>query len=292
MKMRSLVYSLLFFSLVICQCGSIFSKKLETRMVWESGNEYIRLFKEVGSGKKNDQPVHFHEEDMIQILHSIYYSKYQFFRWNNASRVFEEDQARKLAPHFQLAFMDAGPEDVVEFYLPFQAKKMLGLSGQTFLTRGRAFMRGGRLHFHFYNVQHKIRSYSTHSEDQKALNPSAWKLVPQKGQAYGGEASPSDPDNANLHCLAIDLTMVSAPSSTPRASAVQPPEARDPEEKPGKKDRSHQKPAPKETEPPPPAPATNSDAREKLRELKQMHKEGLITEQDYNRKKQEILKSY
>jgi len=294
MKRDRLAVSLLALLLVLGPCGSVLGRKVETRMVWEAGGEYIRLFREVGSGGPYSQPAHFHEKDLNRILLSLHYSRYQFFHWSNATRVFDDAQARRLAPHFQRAFLEAGPEDVVEFYLPLQAKKLLGLSGQTFLTRGRAFVKGDRLHVRFDNVQQRIQSYATHAEDQKSLPPSAWKLVPQEGQAYGGEPSPSDPEGAEPHELVIDLGRTEVPAAPPRAenpapaSAAPPAQARHPDPVAA----GVAVPSRQETGAPPPGPAADPRARERLRELQQMLQERLITEQDYNRKKQEILDAF
>ena len=290
--MRNIVFSALLLSLMICQCGSLIGKEIKTRTIWESGSGYIRLFHEVGGNKGFNQPIHFHEKDMKQILLSIYYSRYQFFRWNTASRVFEETQARKLARFFQKAFLKAGPDDIVEFYLPFRSKKLLGVSGHSFLTRGRAFVIGEKLHFEFSNVQHSRKSYSTHSEDQKAFPPMAWKLIPQKGQAYGMIAGMANFENENPHWLTINLNQASLPhpsaEATPAASSPPPAEDRGSE----KQAREEEAIAPQQAPLSETKKARKTKAREKLRELKTMQEEGLINQKDYNRKKEEILNSF
>jgi hypothetical protein len=290
MKKRSLVSSVVLVILMICQCGSFLGKEVETRTIWESGEGYIRLFKEVGSGKTYQHPFHFHEGDMKRILLSIYYSKHQFFHWSTSSRVFEEDQAGVLSPFFQRAFLDAGPEDLVEFYLPATSQKLLGLSGDTHLTRGCAFVQGDRIHFHFDNIQQKIRSYSTHTEDQEPLPPSGWKLVPQQGQACGREGFSGDPEKADLHWLTIDLNspLLAAPAAPPAPAALPaaPQDASGPVQKAGGAGTAPAARAPEAT------PAVKTPAREKLQELKKMMEEGLITPQDYDRKKREILDGF
>jgi hypothetical protein len=281
MKKPNLFSCLIIGCLMICQCGFLLGKKVETRTVWESGDGYIRLFHEVGSGNRYDQPFQFHQEDMNRILETIFYSKNRFFRWSSSSRVFEEDQAAMLAPFFQRAFLEAGPEDLVEFYLPLTEKRMLGLSGQTLLTRGWAFVRGGKLHVHFENVRQKIRSYSTHSEDQEPLPPSGWKLVPQKGQTYGTEGPSGKVRSENLHWLTIDLAV--NPDPAPPLQAVSAPVPPTPDAAP-----APEIPEVRAT----PMPEPKPEAHEKLQELKEMQKEGLITQKDYERKKQEILDGF
>ena len=88
--LRSLLFSVLFISLSICQCGSIIHKKVEVVPVWSKGDAYIQLFREEGSSRGFDQPWTFYETEMREILLSLYYSKYQYFRWSTSSRRMEK----------------------------------------------------------------------------------------------------------------------------------------------------------------------------------------------------------
>jgi len=180
----------------------------------------------------------------------------------------------------------------VEFYLPLKEKKLLGLSGQTYLTRGRAFVKGNKLHFHFENVHQKIRSYSTHTEDQEPLPPSGWKLVPQKGQAFGTETASGKVKAENLHWLTIDLTVHPQPAPPPHTVSAPVPADRDGAPSPKSPETARPSAPLGKYSQPAAAPAPKTDAREKLRELRKMQEEGLITPKDYERKKQEILDGF
>jgi len=278
MKRPDRFTSVLVLFLALSQCGSFLGREVKTRTVWESGEGYIRLFHEVGGGNRYDHPFSFHQGDMTRLLESVYYSKHRFFTWSPSTRVFEQDQAEALAPHFQRAFLEAGPQDQVEFYLPLEKAKLLGVSGQTLLTRGRAFIRGHELHLHFDNVNQKVRSYASHAEDQEPLPPSGWKLIPQKGQALGTRKPSGAAGPENDHWLTVDLAYRPAPEQ------AAPPPAPPPASLP---------PAAGPARAPAGEPAgTNSPAREKLRELRDMQEEGLISPEDYERKKQEILEGF
>jgi hypothetical protein len=276
-------------SLMLFPCACAAGRQVETRTVWDSGDGYIRLFREVGRADLYDHPHPFHEADMARILGSVWFSTNRFFRWSASMRVFEDDQAAALAPWLQRAFLQAGPEELVEFYLSQTQRGLLGVSGQTFLTRGRAFVRDRRLHLHFDNVRQKVRSYSTHAEDQKPLTPSAWRMVPRDGQSFGVEAPSGRLKAENPRWLSIDLAahiMTPPAPHTPSAPssalhhAVPPPEML-----PLSGDAGNETvPTPDEG-----MPAPIFRVRETLRELKAMREEGLISPEDYARKKRELL---
>jgi len=283
---------LLIVPLLLSQCASMVGKQVETRTIWESGDGYVRLFREVGGTNRYDHPHPFHEGDLTRMLESVWYSKHRFFRWSSSMRVFEDDQAATLAPFLQRAFLQAGPEEVVDFYLPLSERSLLGLSGRTYLTRGRAFVRAGRLHLHFHNVQQKIRSYSSHKHDQEPLPPSGWKLVARDGQAYGTEGTDGRIRSENLHWLTIDLAVNPVPSVAQQVLPAPVAAARDAAPAPAPAISPAGRGAVVDgIDPLPEDPLTPraTRARETLRELKEMQEEGLISPDDYTRKKQEIL---
>jgi len=264
----SAVSSLFFISLLFCQCGSTLQRKVETVPVWQQGDASIRLFRETGDPKGYGQPWTVHEKDMRQILLSLYFSRYEYFRWATSSRVFEEDRAALLAPFFQRAFLEAGPDDVVEFYLPYRTSRLFGLTGETVLTRGRAFVKENRLNFQFSNLQEPLTGDCPDCEDSDPAPPIAWKLVPQAGQGYGSERNVLGSDRQDPHWIVVDLAAL----SEAQAGVQAPPPAGAPAS-------------------PPPAAAPERRLEDRFEELKGLRDRGLITEKDYERKKQELLDS-
>jgi len=291
MKIGALFTTILFLTLLTCQCAAL-GTKVEIQPVWQSDNGYIRLFREPGESKGHSQPVEFREEEMRNILMSLYFSTYQYFRWSTSSRIFAEKECRDLARPFQQAFLEAGPDDVVEFYLPSRAPKFLGVSSQTYLTSGRAFVKGGALHFRFDNVQMEVKTHATRMEDQGVEEGVAWKLVPQEGQDYDLEADILSSGRPNLHWLRISLKPLAAAPATLQAPApaVVPAPKAEPSV-PFAQPSEQVTPAPAGT-PSVSGVGVQKGAREKLKELKQMLDDGLITQQDYDKKKKEILDSF
>jgi len=287
MKKRAFFFSALLFSLMICQCAAV-GKKVEIRPIWESGSAYIRLFNELGKPLGHDHPVEFHEEELRRVLQSLFFSRYEYFHWSTASRVFSEVDIRDLARFFQQAFREAGPNEVVEFYLPDRSRKLFGISSRIVVTRGRSFVKGGAIHFQFDNVQEEMTASNSRPEEEGQRAEVAWKLVPQEGQQYDTERDFLGNEPPNLRWVRVDLKTFTTPTSGPNplAGGAAAPTAATPA--PGKVE-AQAAPAPPPTALPPAAPTPEPAARERLRELKQMLDEGLISPQDYEKKKKEIL---
>jgi len=273
--LRLLVSSVLVLSMAVCQCGSSLQRKVEITPVWSKGDAYIRLFRETGDPKGYDHPWTLYEREMREVLLSLYYSRYQYMRWTTSSRVFEEEQAETLAPFFQGAFLEAGPDDVVEFHLPYRASKLFGLTGKRVLTQGRAFVQDRKLNVRFFHLQEPVlEQRDPTTETDSAV---AWKLVPQAGQGYGPVEGRLGSGRRDQHWIIVDLDAAfpaaAAPAVTPALEAPATPGA---------------------VAPVPAAPVQAEEERsleERFEELKRLLDRGLITQKDYEHKKQELLDS-
>ena len=284
MTQRALLLSCFLVLILVCQCAAV-GRKVEVRPVWESGDAYIRLFREIGSARGYDQPAEFSEEEMRQVLGSLFFSRHEYVHWSAATRVFSEDDIRILARFFQQAFLEAGPDDVVEFYLPDRSRKLLGISSQNLLTRGRCFVEGGAIHFRFDNIQEEVKAADERPEEESSRARVAWKLDPQQGQQYEmdkgitGEYPNPGWIRLELGGLGGQPGLVQTPPSPKPPGPPQSLAPGAPPEKPAVKTQTG-------------AETTGKTVpRARLRELKQMLDEGLITPQDYERKKKDILDS-
>lgn len=269
--LRCLVSSVLFLSLAVCQCGSTLERKVEITPVWNKGDAYIRLFREKGDPKGYDHPWTVYEREMREVLLSLYFSRYQYVRWGTSSRVFEEERAETLAPFFQRAFLEAGPDDVVEFYLPYRAPKLFGLTGQTVLTRGRAFVKDRKLNIQFSHLQEPVADRCEDCGDAELAV--AWKLVPQAGQGYGPVEGALGSGRKDPQWIVVDLD-AALPAAAPAPA------------------RASEEAGVSEADAPAPS-ADQAEAQRRLEErfdeLKRLLDRGLITPKDYERKKQELL---
>ena len=48
-------------------------------------------------------------------------------------------------PFFQRAFLEAGPNDVVQFYMPFHSSKLFGITGKTALLFIEKYLLGKKV---------------------------------------------------------------------------------------------------------------------------------------------------
>jgi Short C-terminal domain len=279
MRLRYPVLSLLLVVLLVFSAfqSAAIGKKVDVRTVWETDYGTIRLVKEIGKAKGYAQPKEFYGEEMYQILFSLYYSQYEYFHWRSPTRVFEEGQAWLLARPFQDAFLKAGPDDVVEFYFVVRTKKFFGIAGDMRATRGKAFIQGDNIHFVFDQMYQIQSDNPSGAEDRNGYSTQvSWKLVPEKGQRYGMAKDAVGKEREDPHWILTNLQeLLSRGSET--GPAVQPAVIGTPQQTGG----SH----PKEVVP-------EMDAKDKLQKLKEMLQQGLITREDYDRKKKEILNSF
>jgi hypothetical protein len=104
----------------------------------------------------------------------------------------------------------------------------------------------------------------------------SWKLVPERGQRYGMVKDAFGKEREDPHWILINLQEFLSLGSEP-GPAVQPAVIGTPQRTGGS---------------PPKEVAPEMNARDKLQKLKEMLQQGLITQEDYDRKKKEILDSF
>ena len=283
MRKRLLLTSGLLSGLLFAQCGAL-RQKVQVQPIWEGGTGYVRLVEEVGKSKGYDHPRAFHEEEMYQVLSSLYVTRYQYFHWTRERQVFEEENARRAARYFQQAFLDAGPDQYVDFFFRRKPPGFLGIASPETVTRGRAFVKDDGLFFQFDMVYQPVPSdkVGTLPEPEVGTATVSWKMVPQHGQSYVTKRNELGQTRNVDHWIRIDLARFFEPSgaeAAPVAGQETPPPADEAAE-------TQEAATPAETGAPP---VTDRSPEERLRSLKGMLDGGLITQQDYDRKKAEIL---
>ncbi len=271
-------------ALLLVHCAPL-DKQAENAPVWQDLDDFIKVVRDTGPQKALQQPRTFSLEQMERILFSLFFSRYQYFRWDTPGQVFKAEDAIRLAPYFRKAFQETGHDEWVVFYLTNKKEKFRGLIGRLRLTRGSAFIRDNRIHFRFSDVERIIMDdYNDFDELAPYRPPVAWKIVPADGQGYGGNAQ--DKEVQDLHWIWIDLD---------RLAAFPVPEL--PETQAAEADKQKRELLIEEDDAMTDAimevPASQMDpgaVQERLRHLKQLLDQGLITQQDYDNKKNEILK--
>jgi hypothetical protein len=187
---------------------------------------------------------------------------------------FGEAEAALLGPHLSRALADAGPDEVAVFYLSAPET-----GEQARITSGGLFVKGSELTVTLANY-HYVISWSDHATNRipgsastardSPLTPypeGEYRLIPGPGQQLAG----GDPSTmGRLFGKPSRSLVVALGTATP----AEPPAA----------------PAPEAAvAPTAPQPST---LEEKLRTLKKLRDDGLISEADYEAKKQELLKGF
>lgn len=184
--------------------------------------------------------------------------------------VFPGDVAARLAPHVRTALARAGPEETVVFYLQHERE-----DGIPLVTSGGLVHRDGRLVLALAHANTPMTSGRKRDEVRgDPLRPRTepdFRFVAGPGQTVSppGDRGSGAPDPA-LPALVLDLRSL----------------ARQPESRAGRA-------ASDET----PAPASGTiaepaAAEEKLRRLRSWHEQGLITEDEYRRAREAILRRF
>ena len=236
---------------------------------------------------KLNHPHLFDSEDLKNILSSIRFSKQiLIIKDIDNAPLFPSETLDELLPHLVEAFRLAEPDQVVFFSYIVQNPKFLIRNDH--LTFCRAFIVGDELHLEFGKLYAKLFGDYQKKNEQRLVNQARGlrvSLEPTEGQYL----DPNDPKT-----LIVDLKRDYAVIVAER-------EKRDREQikKVGvKKDevplpsesvaatRDHSKnPADTLLSSPP-----QSSVEERLRVLKQLREDELITEKEYKRKKKELLK--
>jgi hypothetical protein len=225
----------------------------------------IAPFREGEKEKYNLSPiVHPYAFDSKTIQSSMAALGYQerTLAWSEAKRVFGNSVIRNLAPMIAETFARVGSDQRVVF-------KISAKSGTT-LTEGDVFLTFQGLHWRFTAINKSKRKI-----DDFSIMGETWRLVERDGQKYREKI------RADLNNLSQNITnWVVLPKVRPEASRIL------------------------RTSPPPhsPAPAAGdgktmretdgSDIRKKFRILEELKKENLIDEEEYKRKREELLRSF
>ncbi len=283
-KILTLIMVILF-----CFGFSLFEK---TKWVWHKGEyDYVRLAKPDKGIENLQHPAELSPELVEQIIAAIRYTR-PFVNLGGLSKgkdyeLLTAEEAGSIAPYISQAFAQANSSQWVDFSLEVH-RGVLFIFGSDQLTDGVAFMKDGKLNIAFRNISEKISAEGT-PNIVSPLKSSAGtaKLVPGKGLELAKNKKGKTVDN----WLVIDLKAFSAPAAEAKPAEVKAepakPETKPAEVKPQEKspEKSAAQPAP-----PPAEPKSGKSVKQRLTELRELYDQGLITEDDYNKKREDILK--
>jgi hypothetical protein len=240
----------------------IFKKGRDTWVKLDKGNKKLAPF---------DHPREFTAREMQAVFASVRFFKPGVFSFGGKQGkefdLFTAEEAAILAEHLTEAFARAGPDQWVDFSLNV-------FRGQTFignyrLSDGVMFVKDGKLNLAFRNISLKINP----DDQPNAFDPTKGyrafnKLVAGEGQEL------VDENWLEMDVKNLPMTTAIKPAPAPAATGV---------------------PAPSETTAPAPAAAqpeatpAKASVKERLLELQELYDEGLITQEEYQQKRKEIL---
>jgi len=268
---------------------SLFEK---TKWIWHQGEySYVRLAKPDKGVENLEHPAEISPEQLQQILTAIRYQR----AWLNLGNLvkpkdydlFTAEEAEGIAPYLAQGLKEANSSQWVDFSLEVHRGQLI-IFGSDQVTDGVAFVKEGKLNLAFRNISEKLGQETTPNivSPLKAF-PGSARLVPGKGQ----ELSKNKKGRQTANWLIIDLK-APAKSEEVKPSVMEEEKKAEPEKVAQPPELEKPQPAPEKpaTAAEPSQPKSQKSIKERLTELRELYDQGLITEDDYNKRREEILK--
>lgn len=160
------IVRLLLAALLACTAGSVtaldllpgFFEKEEVRAtVWELKEQYVRLVKSENRAEPNDHPVVLEPIDVEQALSSLQlWVEGGILRDEEAVSVYPRKQAALIARYVTDALAKASPDEDVTFNVRGYSNVMLSLVKEREWTTGRVFYRDGRVNLIIGEYQKRV----------------------------------------------------------------------------------------------------------------------------------------
>lgn len=290
-----------------------------TRLVYQQGEAgkaetFVRLDR-VTDGERFDHPAHIPPERMKQLLASVAVQKQtgllSVIFAQKPFRAFSDAELDLFSAQFAKALAEATPDERVVFYLnaPESNERFRITSGGVYVRQGKLVVIIANYHYPVLwsdpgGTRASVSVSSSRDNPLYTYPGGLYRLVVGQGQErLGGKEGWfyrwfGAVDRKNGVLLALNAPPPPAPSAKgaeeaerpePEAAAVEPAAtAPEPQAPPVAA-------SPPASVPPsnvPEAPLSGPQLEEKFRLLKKLHDEGLITDQDYETKKNELLKAF
>jgi len=300
--MRKSIISLLVI-LVALSMGLDLLKK--SKYVWRKNSySYVRLSKADKKLGKLDQPADISAEQMRKMLTSVRYAR----AWVNlpgslgakATKeydLFASDEVNELAVYMAKAFNQADSSQWVDFSLElFRGKSFIGLDR---LVDGIAFIKDGKLNLVFRNIGESMSASeeSVNNSDPFKYYPGSSKLIAGTGQELAKDKR--DKTLKNWVKISMAAPAIQAEPAAQPEVEVEPaepqaqPQVQAQPEQPKAQVKPKSEPAKPQAKTQPAAekkePSPQKSVKERLTDLRELYDKGLITEEEYNKKRKEIL---
>lgn len=311
MKSNSLKIILITLSLFVLQN----SAKAE-EVLWKSGqNLYIKTAKQnkYGNGETilNQHPVTLNPTDIRNAINNIYVWNKSFFtgalKDNDAETVFSQEQARLLGTYLAAGLQKASPQEDIIFALTRRKKGFLFTKDTTYTT-GRAFYVNGKLNIimgEYDKLGDKFleRAHASSGASEVQYNFSHGKRAKHSGFDKAiiisdGLNTYSENNKNRTDWFVIDVQLASATylteqnNNNPQSAGVDDERLRQEAAKSAQERREMRLEMArlrKEMQEQPPQEASDRSVEERLQELESLKEKNIITNEEYNAKRAEIL---
>lgn len=277
-------------------CWNSSSDARERDIYKQSNNaaNYIKLIsfpKDRAKVEALNQPYNFTEDQMADILRSLRYNRRAVFSDKVKTRkIYEEETIEKYTPYLVKAFKKAGPEDAV--YFSVAQKRPWYVVRNDHLTQVEMWVIGQELHMRFGKTEAKLLGdYQARTPEGRKMRREAVglriSLEPQEGQKLSFDSSQEVILDINSNWEAIVLKIEAEEEQLRQQMEYE--KARGSKKKKLKAELDKQNQSTTTA-----APVSEKDrkgAEQRLQELKKLKDKGLIDQEDYDKKKEEILKT-
>lgn len=246
------IFSLICFTSIMWQC--LPKTKDLVKTLWKEDSAYVAIIEFANDPLVPYQhPSELDKELIKKALEQLRYQEISFFRWGKPKAIFESNETEFFGEQLYQALKEVNSKQVVEFCLSVKRKELL--LPKTFITCGVAFLRDDKLQFVFSALL--VEAEKWREERNKEDPRKIFSLELKRIFANESVSHPTvDPQNrifkkAHSNWAIINLEYTRAILEEQKLEA---------------------------------------SIEERLRRLKELLDAGLITQEEYDEKKKEILK--
>jgi hypothetical protein len=263
--MKSLLISLIMTPILALPIGGWPATTLQHKVIFENRRDHVFLTYESDESNKivsqnYEHPVQLNTEKISKILGQLKYSKKVFFKWREKNYdVFFKSELDKLSEPISQALQNASPNEWVNFASSVESRDIDSIP---LLTDGCVFKKEGKLHVVFLNLKFEFDDKNRpKSGDPREFYSLGFKRM---NLADAISAPPVNPgvrflDQPHDNWAVIDADALLNPKKETKAKTVEP---------------------------------TKIEKRnlvERMKILKELYDNDLITDQEYRKKKEELL---
>ena len=264
--MQYIIFTLIM-TLMLAPPFTVWAKtQVQKKVIYENRRDHILLKHKLDENQNIipqgfEHPVELSPEEVSAILGKLKYEKYGSFHWKGAYEVFSGTKRKELFSYISQALEQASPDEWIGFSLT--ERNHGSPNSGPLLTDGCIFQKDGKLHVVFLNLKHEItRKDFPHAYDPRERYSLIFMRILQGHGISSPPVIPGTPFLSKPHdnWAVIDTAALLRPEEAMAFEPVDPLEVK------------------------------QRDMVERMKILKDLFNQDLITEEEYRKKKEEILK--